>query len=352
MSLQLDDHKLLFHLPVLSRWKEGMNIYPLTISIGPSRACNYRCVFCAYSYLDRSPIFLDTQRITKLAKETVGKGTRSFFFSGDGEPLMNKGLPDCIVAVKREGIDTALNTNGVLLTKEVSEVILPAMSWVRVSVNAGNPEKYASIHQTDGFMFERVLANLESAVYIKKSKGIACTIGIQALILSENLDTLKTLALELKQIGVDYFALKPFLHHPSISYQSPIDYNSKQVVEILTEIESYSSDAFNVVVRWNSLKKIVSRNYNRCLSFPFIVDIDSNGDVYPCGPQIGNKGFCYGNILSDSWDAIWNGKQKKELGNYLKDTFDCTDCMPNCRNDAVNRFLWKLNDTPSHVNFI
>ncbi|MBF0117989.1 MAG: radical SAM protein [Desulfobacterales bacterium] len=351
-NLQLDDHKLLYHLNVLHDWHQGKEIYPLTISIGPTRACNYRCVFCAYDYLEHKPIYLDLDRIVKLSKDTAKRGTKSFFFSGDGEPLMNKELPDCIVQVYKNNIDTALNTNGVLLNKEVSEKILPVMSWIRVSVNAGESELYGKLHGTNSSMYHKVLNNLNDAVDIKKNKELKCTIGVQSLLLEENIGSLINLAKELKRLGVDYFALKPFLQHPSINYTEKLDYNSESVNFMLREIENISSEKFRVVIRRESLKKIALRNYERCLSFPFIADIDSKGDFYPCGPHIGNPMFCYGNIYDNDFDEIWQSEKRKRLEYYMQTSFDCSKCMPNCRNDAVNRFLWHIKQEPAHVNFI
>jgi len=151
---------------------------------------------------------------------------------------------------------------------------------------------------------------------------------------------------------VDYFALKPFLPHPSIRYRSPIDYRSPEVREVLKEVENASGREFKVYVRWKSLEKIESRTYDHCLSFPFFVDVDSNGDVYHCGPQLGKPEFRYGNILEQEWEDIWGGGAKAALERYMANTLDCSRCMPNCRNDAVNRFLWQLKSIPSHVNFI
>jgi hypothetical protein len=37
---------------------------------------------------------------------------------------------------------------------------------------------------------------------------------------------------------------------------------------------------------------------------------------------------------------------------HVADELDLSRCMPTCRNDAVNRFLWRLKHPPEHVNFI
>jgi GTP 3',8-cyclase len=351
-SFQLDSHKLFYHLPILLKWVNKESIYPMAVSIGPTRACNYKCIFCAYRYLENNTGFLDLKLVSDMAEQAGPYGVKSFFFSGDGEPLLHPELPDCIARVKASNIDVALNTNGSLLSKEVARKIFRYLSWIRISVNAGNKEEYGRLHGCSPSMFDKVLNNLSKAAEEKKKLNSACTIGVQSILLPENLTTLYDLGVELKKIGVNYFALKPFLKHPSIDYNSEINYNDPKIIELLQRIENLATNSFKVIIRWNSLEKIKLRSYKRCLSFPFFVDIDSRGDVFPCGPMIGEKKFCYGNLYEKSFEQIWNSKERNKLETWMINDFDCKNCMPNCRNDAVNRTLWSLRNYPEHLNFI
>ena len=83
-----------------------------------------------------------------------------------------------------------------------------------------------------------------------------------------------------------------------------------------------------------------------------MAEIDCRGDIYPCGPHLGNKEFVYGNIYEKSFKKIWNSEQCRNVIKFIENELDLSRCMPNCRNDAVNRFLWKLKTPPEHVNFI
>lgn len=351
-SFQLDGHKLLHHLAPLAAWQQGIDIQPLAFSIGPSRACNYRCCFCAYAYLERSATFLDLDKVVEMGKEAVEAGAKSFFFSGDGEPLLHPDLPNCLKNLKSLGLDLAINSNGSLLSVDIANQILPSLSWIRISVNAGEAQAYAKVHGTSPNMYQRVLNNLRQAVRIKQQQDLPCTIGVQTLLLTENLETLPNLAQELQAIGVDYLAIKPFLPHPKTSYRTTIDLKSKKIITKLKQLESLSTSEFKVIIRWHSFAKIKQRDYKHCLSFPFFVDIDAFGNVYPCGPHMGEEDFCYGNLYQQSWQDIWQGAERQNLSRFLTSEFDCSNCMPNCRNDAVNSFLWQLRQPVEHINFI
>ena len=71
-----------------------------------------------------------------------------------------------------------------------------------------------------------------------------------------------------------------------------------------------------------------------------------------CGPYYGNKDHVYGNIFEESFQKIWDSKRTAEIHQHAACGLDISKCMPNCRPDAVNRFLWETKHPPAHVNFI
>lgn len=351
-NLSLDSHKLLFHLDKLNAWRRGEMIFPIYVAISPSGTCNYKCVFCAYDYLQNQSVFLEKERIFALLEEFKSLGVKAIFYSGEGEPLMNKSLPEIIEKTRLCGIDCALNTNGILFTEKISVKILKHLTFVRISLNAGTEESYAKIHSTSAKNFERVLDNISRMVETKKRNNLEVTIGIQCLLLEENQFELVALAQRLKKLEVDYLAIKPFLAHPKISYTCRYEIIRKEFLRRTKELEELSDDKFKVIVRKESFEKVGKRSYNQCLSLPFMIEIDCTGDIYPCGPYLGQKEMIYGNIYKNNFKEIWKSEQCKKVMEYMSQKLDVHECMPNCRNDAVNAFLWNLVHPPMHVNFI
>jgi len=351
--LSLDSHKLIYHLKELNAWIRGEPIFPLYVAISPSGMCNHKCVFCVYEYIEEKPIFLEKEKTIKIIKELRNLGTKAIFFSGEGEPLLNKFLPEIVRRSKDTGIDMAINTNGIIFNKGIAEKILKNFTFVRVSLNAGKKETYASVHGTRGKDFDIVLSNLSDMVQIKIRDNLDVTIGVQFLLLNENRFEVPELAKKLRDIGVGYLSVKPFLPHPNISYRLKYTFDDPELQECLYEAEKLSSDKFSVIIRRDSFAKISKRSYPKCLSSQFMLEIDCHGDVYPCGPFLGNKKMVYGNIYNcNTFEELWNSERCKKTIAYITNELDVSKCMPNCRNDAINRFLWELVNPPEHVNYI
>lgn len=350
--LLLDNHKLLYHLKPLNKWLKGEEIYPLYCSISLTRMCNSKCIFCVYDSFERSRIFLDKNKILNTIKELSCSGLKAVFYSGEGEPLMHKDAPEIIMKTKKLGIDCAINTNGVLLDRVIAEGLLKSLTFIRISLNGCSSENYRDIHRSTIHVFDRILDNIKQAVDIKRKNRLPVTVGIQCIILKENIDYLIDLTNILKNIGVDYLSFKPFLPIDIAKYRTNLNYEDSKVKKILKECEGKSTNDFHVVVRWNSLIKIAKRNYSKCLSLPFMVEIDAKGDVYPCGVLMGRKEFCYGNIYSQSYKELMQSRRYKTVLSKITNELNVHKCMPNCRNDAVNRFLYSIKHPPAHVNFI
>lgn len=207
---RIDSHKLMLHPQRVADWLAGKEIAPIYMEVSPSGAYNHRCVFCAMDYIGYQPRFLDSSKWAAKIGEMAEIGLKSIMFAGEGEPFLNRSMPEIAKATKQSGIDIAFTTNGVLLKPDKAELVLPLTSWIKVSCNAGSAETYARIHTTQADDFELALTNIEQAVKIKQKHGYACTIGLQMLLLPENRHEAVDLAKRAREIGVDYLVIKPY----------------------------------------------------------------------------------------------------------------------------------------------
>ena len=88
-------------------------------------------------------------------------------------------------------MDVALTTTGTHMTKRVQEACLPHLSWVKFSVDAGNPQDYARIHRVQPDKYRLFLSNLEECARFKRESGLYVTLGTQFLILPGNIRGVK-----------------------------------------------------------------------------------------------------------------------------------------------------------------
>lgn len=350
-DIRLDSHKLLYHPIEVARWLKGENIYPIEIEVGITNACNHRCIFCAVDYTGYNAKYIDDKNLLKNLKEISKKGLKSVIYAGEGEPLLHKNAPNIINETKSFGLDVAMSTNGALLKPEISKEILKSMTWIRFSVASLENNSYNKIHRCKDGDLDRVLYNIQEAVKVKKDKNLKTTLGVQALLMEDNKNEILNMAKILKEIGVDYFTIKPFSKHPQSD--NILEVNYEDLLYLDDELQKFKTENFNIYFRANAMKKLkIKRNYNTCYGLPFMVYLDVNGDLYPCIAFMGKKEYSYGNINENSFIDIWESKLRQNIMEKFKDKDLDKQCREICRLDEINRYLNELVNPNEHINFI
>lgn len=350
-NIRMDSHKLLYHPDRVSAWQRGEDIYPIEMEIGISGACNHRCIFCAVDYMEYKPRMLKAEVLISNLEQLGRKGLRSIIYAGEGEPLVNPDAPEIFNRTKENGIDVAMSTNGVLFTRERVKACLKSLSWVRVSIAGATDETYEKIHQCPKGDLQRVLRNLEDVAAVKRDQKLGTTLGAQLLLLPENKDEVVLLAKTIRDIGFDYFTVKPFSQHPSSKAKLTVDYSEAE--EIGREVREYETDDFKIYFRSKSIENLnMEKPYASCEGLNFMAYMDAAGDVFPCIVFMGQKEFVYGNINENTFPEIWESERARRIRAMFDDAFIHTNCRKTCRLDEMNKYLHELKHPGAHVNFI
>lgn len=351
-ELFLDGHKLLYHLDRVQDWLEDKDIAPIHAEISPTSLCNQRCRFCYRDFDGHKALMLKSEVLLNLIQSLAKTGVKSVLLAGDGEPLLNPATPEAIILGKKIGLDMALNTNGVLLKTEIALKILPHLTWLRFSLMSNKPRHFSQLHGVPAQQLEIVLKNIKECVKIKKRYNLSVTLGIQQVLLKENAKDVYAEAKLSRQLGVDYYVLKPFSKHPKNIYGVDEDLHIRYQAH-LKRAEKLTTDKFQVIIRWNTFADKGAREYDRCLGIPFIVQIAADGKVYSCCPFFGMPRFSFGNLYKSSFEQILKGaRRKKVIKDILQNVDVHKECMTYCRHHQINKFLWNLKNVPQHVNFI
>jgi cyclic pyranopterin phosphate synthase len=342
----------MYHPEAVDKWQSGERVYPITMEISPSGACNHRCIFCGLDYLNYKPIYLDSEIITENLKQMSLKGLKSIVIAGEGEPLLNKKTPDIINNLKHYGIDIALSTNGVLFNKETAKEVMNSLSWIRFSVNAGTEKTHQIIHKGKKKDFDDIIKNLEHAVNIKRKHNYKTTLGVQMLLIPENKDEVILLSRILKKTGVDYFTVKPFSKHPKSYSDIEVGFDYTEYLYLEKQLKEIESDDFKVFFRKESMsKKKAHKTYSCCYGLPFWGYIDSSGEVWACIAYIGDAEFSYGNINETPLVELWGSKKADSIFSKCA-TMNIDKCRELCRLDSINTYLYRLKNPEEHDNFI
>lgn len=351
-KLEVDSHKLFYHPDSVLRvaeWIKKGDCFPTYVEIGTTNRCNHRCEFCALDFLERGGYDINKEVMLRTLKDMSKHGVLSVMFAGEGEPLLHKDIGIFVQEAKKYGLDVAITTNGVAFEQEKREQCLPNLSWIRFSVDAGTPGTYAKVHGTRARDFDKVIGNIEESVRFKKQNKLETTIGVQFLMIPDNIKETGILAENLKKIGVDNFQIKPYSHHPDSSNDFSLDSEVYNRVE--EELKKFDSPEFQILFRKMTLERIEEGNkYPKCYGLPFFALMDVRGNVIPCNLFYGNEEFTYGNLYKKKFSKIWKGEKRKEVLRKIEKK-GVSECRKGCRLDAMNRSLHILKNPHPHGRF-
>jgi MoaA/NifB/PqqE/SkfB family radical SAM enzyme len=293
-------------------------------------------------------------------------GVKAISFVSDGESTCSPYLYDAILRGRANGLDMALGTNGYLLQVERLEEILPALTYLRYNVSAGEPKRYAHIHGCSEKCFHTVFDTIKRSVEIKQEKDLPVTIGLQMVLLPEFEDQILPLTKLGQELGVDYLVIK----HCSDDEKGSLGVDYSQyfdMVDVLKRAEEFSDDDYLVKAKWSKILSGGKRKYSQCYGPPFIMQFSGSGLVAPCGMLFNSKykRFHIGNIVDTSFKALWQGDRYWEVINFIaSEKFNAKkECGSLCLQHKVNEFLWDLKQgnaevkgpdgrKPIHINFI
>ncbi len=164
--------RFLLHRKLGTRFKPKAPEFPLTVIVETSNYCNLACIHCPQSMLSNKPGYKRGFMDFGLYKEIINEIAlyrnvilRPF---GRGEALIHADLPKFVRYAKEKGINMIwLNTNGLLLTAEMSKALLDAgLDKIEISIDAATEETYRKIKGEIGL--GKVIANASKYFDLKE----------------------------------------------------------------------------------------------------------------------------------------------------------------------------------------
>jgi len=351
MSIRdVDSHKLMYHPNRVSEWLNEGKCAPLHVEIGLTNACNHKCKFCTLDWITHGKDFIDKDIMIEAIDDMYVLGVKSIYFAGEGEPLLHKDAPIFIKLASKKGLKVSLSTNGDKLTKDLSKNILPYLSWIRFSLDAVEQDTHTQLHGISGRL-ERILKNIKDAVELKKELNLDIDIGVQFILMPENINEIINGAKLMKKIGVDNFQVKPCHDHPESSHSPVIFKYSHDYLE--KKLMSLETNKFQVIVRTKSMERLQQpRNYKECFGFQFYSLIDAKGNVVPCNVFYKRPEYIFGNLYDLSFKTIWNSDYRQEVIKKISETNHKMCGEYRCRFDVINRYLHRIKYPERNDEFI
>jgi len=354
----IDGHKLYWHLDRVAVWQQNRLIAPIYVEISPVSFCNHRCLFCGLDFAHSSHVMLDENVLNARIAEMGRLGVKSIMFAGEGEPLLYPRIAEMAAHARNSGIDVSITTNGMAGNTIVWEKLLPSLTWIRFSIDAASPETYAMVHGVSQGCFECTISSLKEAVRVKRMHNLPVTIGVQFLMIRQNLSDIEAALSLYSDIGVDYLSFKPYSEHPQMINKSGFTYHP----ELIESLEKTIGEFVDSNVRGTSIifRRTATVAYSEgtqrfasCRATPFWGYVSSGGDFYTCSVYLNDERFKVGNIHAETMEEIFFGGKRKNSILYAEHELKVGhECRINCRMARINEFLAFLNCPPDHINFI
>lgn len=199
--------KVAHHPDRIHAMRAGLPVRPVHLQLILSDLCNQDCVFCAYRMSSglSNELFgtaethnpnrkIPTEKAREIIQDAAALGVRAVQFTGGGEPTVHPDHLELFTLAQSLGMETGLVTNGVRLDPTHPGVL--GMSWIRVSVDAGDPDTYARVRRVPAQHWSKMWANVE-----KLASRFGGVLGIGFVVTRENWEGVHAAALLAKRAG-------------------------------------------------------------------------------------------------------------------------------------------------------
>ena len=293
---------------------------PYRMDLAVTYRCNNDCAHC-YNARERDFPELTTEQWFKILDQLWELGVPHIIFTG-GEATLRNDLPELIAHAESNGQITGLNTNARRLADEkyLRQLIDAGLDHVQITVESCDEQIHDQMVCAKG-AFKQTIRGLKNALasplYVMTNTTMlktnvhkipdtldfladlgVPTIGMNALIYSGHALTVGT--------GLKENELQPIL---DMATRKTSERGQKLIWYTPTQYCEFDPTANNLGV-----KGCTAALYSMC--------IESNGNVLPCQSYY----HPLGNMLTDSWDSIWNHPLSVQLRERKNLPAKCETC--------------------------
>lgn len=264
---------------------------PTFVSVEPANLCQLKCPECPVGQTKNRKGGVMSREVWQKVLEEVAQWAHTMQFYFQGEPLLNKNLPQMIAEAHEAGLYTIVSTNAQAMTPEMAEALIQAgLSRIIVSLDGLTEESY------NAYRIGGSLEQTKSALhYLREAKDKLhgqTTIELQCLRLRTNEHEWKAFQHKYKTLGAD-----------RLTFKTAQLYNYSNGNPLMPSEERYCR--YTKGIDGLFVRKKQSRG---CLRVWSGVVITTTGEVLPCCYDKDHE-HAYGNIMNDSLKNLFCNKQ-------------------------------------------
>ncbi|MHB8129127.1 MAG: radical SAM protein [Mobilitalea sp.] len=324
------------------------------LTLDLTEKCNFFCEYC-----------IDEKNTNKhMAKELDWyflhnnlpimrqRGCRAIELAGGGEPTLYSHFAELIELAAHLNYSLSLITNGSLLLKYSEEILKSDFDWIRVSLDAANPDTHKKVHSLKQDIFHSILEGIAKI-------APQIPVGVSFIINEDNCEEIYSAAKLAKQVGARYIEFKPMLQGKQILR---IDNIYQKISMLITDSHSLQDNKFSVITT-HSLELLLketeinadsmrteeihelqeNKQYSICYSCYLRTVLTPSG-LYPCSYYRGSEYRVTGCMDINS---IIEARNK-----LIQQIDPKTSCGHYCARHQMNVIVDKLIRLPEEYSFL
>lgn len=301
--------------------------------------CNLNCFFCSADANKKKHKELDYESCMKIVDYLIQNKVSYIQLLG-GEPTLHSRYLDIIKKLAYSNLFVELVTNGSGIDYDGAEQLskMPK-EFLRIKVSLDSSDKIINDKQRGKNSFQYAT----NAISLLSDRGIV-NLRVQMVVTKFNKDNIFEMYKYLHKYNLNSFGITMLLPTGRGKEFEPPEIDHNILDQILAMIDYYDDkkkiklEKFHFGYIQNIMKEesicygeIDEKTSNlifkiKCSTGIIKMNIDSNGDVYPCD-YLRFPEFKMGNILTDTHDKIWNNKKFLELVNLNRnEKKECSSC--------------------------
>jgi len=344
MSIYYSALKFLRFTKQLESIVNGESVTPIHIRIKPTNHCNHNCWYCCYRTNNlslgeqmREADSIPEEKMLALAHEFVEIGVKAVTFSGGGEPLLYKPLPEVINVLAAGGIRVAALTNGSNLKGRVADAFAQHATWVRISMDAWDDASYQRSRGAKPHDFLHLIENI-SAFTARDTK---CVLGVSFIVGHDNHQHINDVCRLLKDCGVNHVKVSgAVVSNDAVgnnAYHSAI---KSEVAHQIEEAQSLSDATFTILNHYHDLEDRFEKHYHTCAFLRFLTVIGADQCVYTCQDKAYTDSGRMGSIAERTFKEFWFSEENKHFLQFFDPSKQCAHhCVSHPKNLAIHEYL-------------
>lgn len=346
--------KFLRYADHLEALQDQRVVAPVHIRIKPINRCNHDCWYCAYrvsnlqlgediDYKDA----ISKAKMFEIVDDAIEMGVRAVTFSGGGEPLLYKPLPEVVKRLAEGGVRVATLTNGSNLKGKVADAFAEYGTWVRVSTDAWDDASFAGSRGIRGGEFTQLLHNLTEFA----ARGSKCVLGVSFIVDETNCSHLYDACALLKDAGINHVKFSGVVVSNSGLENNAYHTRIRHIVaEQIERARGLEDGHFAVINHYHDLEERFQKSYTMCPYLMFLTVIGADCKVYTCQDKAFTVSGTLGSIKDRRFRDFWFSEENRQRLFGLDPSTDCTHhCVSHGKNLAI---MDLLSIDPDHGAFV